>query len=524
MRFSLLAEFFLIYGDGIVERPWLGRIHTINFVYSTFLSKHGQKWNEDLDVFYDLLQRFNYISNDALEFRTTFERPGVELVFVNRLKVELMKKLPSMGVFTAPVPFTIKGFEPDWRASLNDLLAPKAKSDWALLLIDDDAQAIWDLLEQPTATEVLAAERAKLITVKKAFYHACDDTTHNQVLAKLCFNSRSLGHNFLELPTNAKVRKIINANRTQLPKGVFNCQKHKVHYLPLITNSTDVNLGNCSYLDTCHKLRSCRYVHFYTLNPLQQEEDHLPNPDSELAIDYTIGVPGIVMPVLPPQWICCDVRKLPFSVLGKFAAIISDPAWDIHMSLPYATCKDAELLSLPMNELQDEGVLFLWVTGRSIEIGRKALAQWGYTISDEMIWIKLNQLRRTIVTGRTGHWINHSKENLIVGIKGNPFWLNRKVDLDYIVSGTRETSRKPDELYDIVERLVGKHARKLEIFGRDHNIRDGWFTIGNQLTGTSIYEEEVLKKYNQHLKHADADTGGGGGAAGAAASALLRLT
>ena len=130
-----------------------------------------------------------------------------------------------------------------------------------------------------------------------------------------------------------------------------------------------------------------------------------------------------------------------------------------------------------MNELQDEGVLFLWVTGRSIEIGRKALAQWGYTISDEMIWIKLNQLRRTIVTGRTGHWLNHSKENLIVGIKGNPFWLNRKVDLDYIVSGTRETSRKPDELYDIVERLVGKHARKLEIFGRDHNIRDGWFSM-----------------------------------------------
>lgn len=63
-----------------------------------------------------------------------------------------------------------------------------------------------------------------------------------------------------------------------------------------------------------------------------------------------------------------------------------------------------------------------------------------------------------------------------MGIKGNPRWLNRKVDLDFIVSGTRETLRKPDELYGVVERLVGRHSRKLEIFGRDHNIRPGWFS------------------------------------------------
>ena len=67
---------------------------------------------------------------------------------------------------------------------------------------------------------------------------------------------------------------------------------------------------------------------------------------------------------------------LAFSILGKFAAIISDPAWDIHMSLPYGTCKDDELLSLPMH-VQDEGIIMLWVTGRSIEIGRRALLKWG---------------------------------------------------------------------------------------------------------------------------------------------------
>lgn len=43
----------------------------------------------------------------------------------------------------------------------------------------------------------------------------------------------------------------------------------------------------------------------------------------------------------------------------------------------------------------------------------------------------------------------------------------------------RETSRKPDEVYGVIERLA-PHGRKLEMFGRKHNIRPGWLTLGNQ--------------------------------------------
>lgn len=493
-RYADLADFFLIYGDGLVESPWLGKIDTINFIYSSVCKKRNLEWKETSEKFQEVLKKFNDLSNGALEFRKTYVKPGIELVYVNNLKVEMLKKhIAGDGVkhvYVKPVNGTSNSMED----VVKKILEPPASSipnGLALLLIDCNGEEIKRLLEKPTAAEVLATERARLLTPRKAFYLACDDDSHNQALAKLCFNPKTFGQSVLDLPSNAKIRKIINNNKTQLSKAVFNCSKLKVHYLPLLTNSTDVTLGNCSYLDTCHKLKSCRYLHFYTLNPQQQEEDVLPSKNAELLMEYTIGEPGVILPETPPQWINCDVRQLPFSVLGKFAAIISDPAWDIHMSLPYGTCKDAELLSLPMHELQDEGILFLWVTGRSIEIGRKALAQWGYTVTDEMIWVKLNQLRRTIVTGRTGHWLNHSKENLIVGVKGNPIWLNRKIDLDYIVSGTRETSRKPDELYDIVDRLVGKHARKLEIFGRDHNIRKGWFS-----TCFEIYSYKNILTYS----------------------------
>jgi mRNA (2'-O-methyladenosine-N6-)-methyltransferase len=49
---------------------------------------------------------------------------------------------------------------------------------------------------------------------------------------------------------------------------------------------------------------------------------------------------------------------------------MADPPWDIHMLLPYGTLKDKEMLNLRVDLLQDEGVIFLWVTGRAMELGR----------------------------------------------------------------------------------------------------------------------------------------------------------
>ena len=68
-----------------------------------------------------------------------------------------------------------------------------------------------------------------------------------------------------------------------------------------------------------------------------------------------------------------------------------------------------------------------------MELGRECLELWGYKRVDELIWVKTNQLQRLIRTGRTGHWLNHSKEHCLVGYKGNPE-LNRGVDTDVVVA------------------------------------------------------------------------------------------
>lgn len=81
------------------------------------------------------------------------------------------------------------------------------------------------------------------------------------------------------------------------------------------------------------------------------------------------------------------------------------------MELPYGTMTDDEMRSLDIPSLQDDKgqILFLWVTGRAIELGRELLERWGYQQVEELLWVKINQKQHTIRTGRTGHHLNHSK-------------------------------------------------------------------------------------------------------------------
>jgi mRNA (2'-O-methyladenosine-N6-)-methyltransferase len=128
-----------------------------------------------------------------------------------------------------------------------------------------------------------------------------------------------------------------------------------------------------------------------------------------------------------------------------------------------------------------------------MELGRECLKLWGYERVDELIWVKTNQLQRIIRTGRTGHWLNHGKETCLVGKKGD-LKLNRGLDCDVIVAEVRATSHKPDEIYGIIERL-SPGTRKLELFGRPHNVQPNWVTLGNQLDGIVFHEPDMLERF-----------------------------
>ncbi|AAS53544.1 AFR173Wp [Eremothecium gossypii ATCC 10895] len=417
-------------------------------------------------------------------------------------------------VHVTPLKYLVNRFHPGYYNLREQAAAEEAECAPATLLerltnaletrIETPSTQALNRLEELLACKLasfrLARERVKRTVPHAPYIPTCKDLQHSSILSTVAYISNN---------------KIVSLQKEKLFKadkeypGLVQCIQTHIHFIPNLKPQTDLSLGDCSYLDTCHKLNSCRYVHYLQYIPerLMQSVEQSVNQLNETQEKnrrigfYTHGdcCSSVVKSILPSQWIKCDVRKFDFTILGKFSAVIADPAWNIHMNLPYGTCNDNELLLLPLDILQDEGLLFLWVTGRAIELGKESLMNWGYKVINEISWIKTNQLGRTIVTGRTGHWLNHSKEHLLVGLKGDPEWLNKQIDIDLIISSTRETSRKPDELYGMVERIVGTHARKLEIFGRDHNVRPGWFTIGNQLTGTCIHELDVKRKYENFI-------------------------
>ena len=269
----------------------------------------------------------------------------------------------------------------------------------------------------------------------------------------------------------------------------------KLHFKKIIQKHTDESLGDCSFLNTCFRMESCKYVHYQVDSSSIKRNRTSSKSHCHAICNGTVDHSQSSV-LFPAQWIQCDLRHFDVTVLGKFSVVMADPPWDIHMELPYGTMSDDEMRALNIPCLQDEGLIFLWVTGRAMELGRECLTLWGYERCDEILWVKTNQLQRIIRTGRTGHWLNHGKEHCLVGVKGNPKSMNRGLDCDVIVAEVRATSHKPDEIYGMIERL-SPGTRKIELFGRPHNVQPNWITLGNQLDGVHLLDPVLIEKFKR---------------------------
>lgn len=76
----------------------------------------------------------------------------------------------------------------------------------------------------------------------------------------------------------------------------------------------------------------------------------------------------------------------------------------------------------------------------------------------------------------TGYWTRANPEQCLLFTRGSPKRLSASIE-KLIVSPRREHSRKPDEIYERIEKLVG--GPYLELFSRQE--RAGWKTWGNQV-------------------------------------------
>eukprot|EP00438_Fugacium_kawagutii_P026870 Skav221166 [mRNA] locus=scaffold85:363226:369408:+ [translate_table: standard] len=129
-------------------------------------------------------------------------------------------------------------------------------------------------------------------------------------------------------------------------------------------------------------IEKCKYVHY-----APSDSGTLELNDGGLSVGVhnrgtdTKRINELVMKGinLPAQWIHCDLRTFPLSIFkGLISVVMADPPWDIHMELPYGTLTDEEVKNLNVGDIHEHGMIFLWVTGRAMELARECFKLWGY--------------------------------------------------------------------------------------------------------------------------------------------------
>lgn len=169
---------------------------------------------------------------------------------------------------------------------------------------------------------------------------------------------------------------------------------------------------------------------------------------------------------------------------NHYGAIHVDCPWNFKVwsekgkdrSVVYATMNLDDIRAMPVLDLAaDDCALFLWATDPLLPEALDVIRHWGFKYKTvAFYWAKENMKSEGWFTG-LGYWTRANPEQCLLATRGKPQRLAKDVRR-LMVSPRREHSRKPDETYTRIERLVG--GPYLDLFARQS--RAGWDTWGNE--------------------------------------------
>ena len=132
----------------------------------------------------------------------------------------------------------------------------------------------------------------------------------------------------------------------------------------------------------------------------------------------------------------------------------------------YGTLTLDEIKELPVAKIVREPAhLYLWVPNALLAEGLAVMAAWGFTYKSNIVWHKIRKDGGSDGRG-VGFYFRNVTELVLFGVRGKMARTlapgRRQVNL--IASRKREHSRKPDELYPIIEAC--SRGPYLELFAR----------------------------------------------------------
>lgn len=186
------------------------------------------------------------------------------------------------------------------------------------------------------------------------------------------------------------------------------------------------------------------------------------------------------------------------SGLGQYGTILADPPWQFlnrtgkmapeHRRLSrYPTLGFQEIKDLPVQDLAlPESHLYLWVPNSLLEEGLEVMKSWGFTYKTNLVWYKVRKDGGPDGRG-VGFYFRNVTELVLFGTRNNFRTLapgRRQTNI--VISRKREHSRKPDELYKVIEDC--SPGPYLELFARRG--RREWESWGNETESENFIAEE----------------------------------
>ena len=173
---------------------------------------------------------------------------------------------------------------------------------------------------------------------------------------------------------------------------------------------------------------------------------------------------------------------------GGWKTVLADPPWRFtnrtgkvapeHRRLDrYDTMTHQEICALPVAEVvADAAHLYLWVPNALLPEGLAVMQAWGFRYVSNVVWAKRRKDGGPDGRG-VGFYFRNVTELVLFGVRGSMRTLppgRRQVNM--VESRKREHSRKPDEMYDLIESC--SPGPFLEMFARYP--REGWTVWGDE--------------------------------------------
>jgi len=188
----------------------------------------------------------------------------------------------------------------------------------------------------------------------------------------------------------------------------------------------------------------------------------------------------------------------------RFGSILIDPPWRFknltgkvgpeHKRLyRYPTMSFGEIAALPIGNLAaSKSHLYLWSPNALLLEALSTMRAWGFEYKTNIVWYKVRKDGGPDGRG-VGFYFRNVTELLLFGVKGSLRTLKPgRTQVNIVVARKREHSRKPEEIYDLIERC--SPGPYLELFARDRV--PGWVQWGNEV---DTYKQRRLAASQERL-------------------------